>query len=85
MAEESASRDWQSIAEGKRAKLLASIPEIWTIPKDIFPPESQSDVTTFPETSGFFTEMELAVTGAQIPELLGKIHDGTWSSEVERR
>lgn len=74
-------KDWKSIAEAKRAALLASIPQEWIIPADILPSEDQLDVTTFPEQSGFFTEKELEITSTKIPALLEKVHSRTWTSE----
>lgn len=74
-------QDWQSIAEAKRAALYESIPAEWLIPKDTFPPETQLDVTSFPKESGFFTERELEITAASIPDLLEKVHSQAWTSE----
>ncbi|KAL4948248.1 amidase signature domain-containing protein [Aspergillus filifer] len=53
---------WEAIAEKKCQALKSSIPAEWVIPKDIFPPEDQLDVTTFPRESGIFTDRELEIT-----------------------
>lgn len=73
-------RNWQDIAKAKQASLLDSIPKEWRIPTDLMPPESQLDVTSFPEESGFFTNNELKYTSAKIPELLQQIHSGQWKA-----
>jgi amidase len=74
------SRDWESIAAKKREALLASIPSEWKIPDNIKPPEDQTDVTTFPTESGWFTKQELEITGSSATQLLGKLTSGIWSS-----
>ncbi|KAI4727784.1 acetamidase [Aureobasidium sp. EXF-10728] len=73
-------RSWQEIAKAKRAALFESIPAEWRIPADLLPPESQLDVTGFPQESGFFSEDELKYTGSKIPELLQQIHSGKWKA-----
>jgi amidase len=73
-------RNWQDIAKAKRAALLDSIPKEWLIPTELMPPESQLDVTGFPQGSGFFTDNELKYTSAKIPELLQQIHSGQWKA-----
>ncbi|KAF1356627.1 fatty-acid amide hydrolase [Delphinella strobiligena] len=74
-------QDWQSIAKAKRAALVESIPLEWLVPNDILPNDTQLDVTSFPETSGFFTGRELEITSTRIPDLLERIHSQTWTSE----
>jgi amidase len=73
-------RNWQDIAKNKRAALSESIPKEWRIPTNLMPPESQLDVTGFPQESGFFTDNELKYTSAKIPELLQQIHSGQWKA-----
>ncbi|KAI4747076.1 acetamidase [Aureobasidium sp. EXF-12298] len=73
-------RNWQDIAKAKQASLLESIPKEWRIPADVLPPESQLDVTGFPQESGFFTDNELKYTSAKIPELLQQVHSGQWKA-----
>ena len=73
-------RNWQDIAKAKQASLLESIPKEWRIPADLLPPESQLDVTGFPQESGFFTDNELEYTSAKIPELLQQIHSSQWKA-----
>jgi amidase len=73
-------RSWQDIAKAKRAALLESIPKEWLIPTDLMPPESQLDVTGFPQESGFFTKDELKYASATIPEMLQQIHSSQWKA-----
>lgn len=72
--------DWQSIAKAKRELLSNSIPLAWRIPADKLPPDDLLDVTTFPKTSGLFTDRELELTSTPAVELLAKLHSGTWTA-----
>ena len=72
---------WEEIAQQKRAALRYSIPNEWIIPDDIKPPETQLDVTGFPEKSGWFTPKELEITSTFATCLLAKIKTGQWSAE----
>ena len=72
---------WEAIAEKKRQALKSSIPAEWVIPKDIFPPEDQLDVTTFPKESGFFTGRELEITSTPAQTILSHISSGSWTAE----
>lgn len=74
-------KSWQETAAAKRASLLASLPSEWLIPTDIIPAERVLDVTTFPQTSGLFTEEELAITGAGATQIIANISKGLWSAE----
>ncbi|KAL6824688.1 amidase signature domain-containing protein [Trichoderma sp. SZMC 28015] len=76
-----AKRSWEEIGAKKRSELQASIPKEWRIPENLMPPESQDDVTGWPETSGWFTEEELAITNSTIEELLSKLATGVLKSE----
>ncbi|KXJ94830.1 acetamidase [Microdochium bolleyi] len=76
---------WETIAAKKRQALADSIPQEWRIPADVMPPESQDDVTGFPEASGWFTPEELAITSATVAELLPKLAAGQLSSEAVTR
>ena len=71
---------WQELAAKKRNDLHHSIPPEWHIPPALMPPESQGDVTTWPETSGWFTPEELAITGLTAVELLPKLASGQLKS-----
>lgn len=71
---------WEQVGARKRAALLASIPKEWVVPAELLPPDSQSDVTTWPETSGWFTAEELAITDLSASELVSKLASGTYSS-----
>lgn len=76
---------WEIIAAEKRQALRALIPNEWVIPLDVFPPESQLDVTTFPKASGWFTKRELEITSTPAPQILVNIATGSWTSvEVTR-
>ncbi|KAH7038255.1 amidase [Microdochium trichocladiopsis] len=76
---------WETISAKKRQALADSIPAEWRIPTELMPPESQDDVTGFPEQSGWFTKDELAITGATVSELLPKLASGELSSEAVTR
>jgi amidase len=69
---------WEDIAAAKRRAV--SIPNDWIIPDAVKPPESQLDVTDFPEKSGFFTNQDLEITSKSATELLQKLHSGEWTS-----
>ncbi|KAH7055667.1 acetamidase [Macrophomina phaseolina] len=72
---------WEDIAAKKRQALLDSIPEEWRIPADKLPPDTQLDVTGFPEQSGWFTPEELEITGTPAAQLLEKLKSREWTSE----
>ncbi|KKZ60694.1 hypothetical protein EMCG_04621 [[Emmonsia] crescens] len=76
---------WEAVGAAKREELLSSIPSEWIIPGGIFPPESQTDVTSFPEKSGWFTPSELEITGSTASEILEKTTTGAWSAEAVTR
>lgn len=76
---------WEQVAARKRKAVLDSIPAEWIIPDHLMPPESQDDVTTFPEASGWFTAEELAITNAEALELLPKLASGKLKSETVTR
>lgn len=76
-----AKRSWEELSAKKRSELQASIPKEWRIPENLMPAESQDDVTGWPETSGWFTEEELAITNSSIEELLSKLATGVLKSE----
>lgn len=77
--------NWETLAAKKRQALQDSIPEEWRIPRDLLPPADQDDVTSFPETSGWFTPEELAITGLTASELLPKLASGQLKSETVTR
>ncbi|KAJ1335043.1 Amidase [Microdochium nivale] len=80
-----ANSDWESISAKKRQALADSIPQEWRIPAHLVPPESQDDVTGFPDTSGWFTTDELAITNSTVAELLPRLASGQLSSEAATR
>lgn len=71
---------WEQIGARKRAALLASIPKEWVVPTEILPTGSQNDVTIWPETSGWFTSEELAITDLSASELVSKLASRALSS-----
>ncbi|TDZ13358.1 Acetamidase [Colletotrichum spinosum] len=71
---------WELIAAKKREALASSIPTEWRIPRDLLPPASQADVTGWPESSGWFTPKELAITNSNPSELLPKLASGQLKS-----
>ncbi|KAI5461801.1 acetamidase [Mariannaea sp. PMI_226] len=72
---------WRELSVKKREQLASSIPKEWRIPAELLPPESQDDVTSWPETSGWFTPEELAITGSTASELVSKLASGVLKSE----
>ncbi|PHH61177.1 hypothetical protein CDD81_700 [Ophiocordyceps australis] len=75
------SGSWQEISSQKREALAASIPAQWRIPDDIMPPQSQLDVTSWPASSGWFTDDELAVTEMSATQLAAQLCSGQLKSE----
>lgn len=73
---------WEQTAGRKREALLASIPPAWRVPAHLLPPESQDSVVDWPETSGWLTADELAVTGLPASELVAKLASGGLKSEA---
>ncbi|EHK16245.1 uncharacterized protein TRIVIDRAFT_232505 [Trichoderma virens Gv29-8] len=71
---------WEELSAKKRSELQASIPKEWRIPENLMPPDSQDDVTGWPEASGWFTEEELAITSLTAEELLSKLATGALKS-----
>lgn len=76
---------WEQIAAEKRAQLAKQIPQEYRIPQHLLPPSDQLDVTTFPETSGWFSEQELKITASSATQLLEKIASKAWSAEEVAR
>jgi amidase len=74
-------KNWESIAAAKRAALAESIPKEYRIPQQQLPPESQVDVTTWPQESGWFSREELEITDSTASQILQKIASKAWSSE----
>ncbi|KAJ4267671.1 hypothetical protein NW762_003785 [Fusarium torreyae] len=72
---------WKDISVKKIEALNSSIPEQWRIPETLLPPKDQADVTTWPQTSGWFTEDELAITSLTAAELLERLTSGKLKSE----
>lgn len=77
--------DWEQRAAKKRQALRDSIPSEWIIPAELLPAESVDDVTKFPETSGWFTPEELAITNSSVVDLLPKLASGELKSETVTR
>ncbi|EFE41346.1 general amidase GmdB [Trichophyton verrucosum HKI 0517] len=76
---------WQAISAAKQKALLASIPPEWLIHADILPPDSQLDVSAWPETSGWFTKAELEITSSPAAVILEKTASGSWTAESVAR
>lgn len=77
--------NWEELAATKRQALRDSIPAEWLVPQELLPPDTVDDVTTFPETSGWFTPEELAITNSNVSELLPKLASGELKSETVTR
>jgi|SRR5688572_10973324 amidase len=71
---------WKALAAQKRQELNSSIPAEWRVPDDILPPESQDDVSDWPETSGWLTPEELAITSLNAQELVTRLASGNLKS-----
>lgn len=84
-AAESPAPRWENISAQKRALLNASIPKEWKVPADLLPPDSQDDVTSWPATSGWFTQAELDITEQTAAQLVSKLAAGELSSETVTR
>ncbi|PHH68773.1 hypothetical protein CDD82_291 [Ophiocordyceps australis] len=80
-----ASESWQEISRRKREALAASIPPQWRIADDLVPPQSQLDVTSWPASSGWFTDDELAITELSATQLAAQLCSGQLKSEVVTR
>ena len=76
---------WQAISTAKQKALLPSIPPEWLIHADILPPDSQPDVSAWPETSGWFTKAELEITSSPAAVILEKTASGSWTAESVAR
>jgi amidase len=74
-------QDWQETAAAKRASLLASLPSQWVIPQESLPPEGVLNVTTFPKSSGLFTNKEIQMTAAGVVDIVDRISKGIWRAE----
>ncbi|KAF2107543.1 amidase signature domain-containing protein [Lophiotrema nucula] len=78
-------RGWEAIAASKRAALSSNIPSEFMIPSRLLPPSTQSNVTTFPKESGWFTAKELEITDSTASHIVQKIASRSWSSEEVTR
>ncbi|KAK8074623.1 amidase [Apiospora hydei] len=76
---------WEQVAARKRKAVMDSIPADWIIPDHLLPPDTQDDVTTFTESSGWFTTEELSITNSDALELLPKLASGELKSETVTR
>ncbi|TWU70433.1 hypothetical protein ED733_000306 [Metarhizium rileyi] len=79
------STSWKQISARKRQELLSSIPEEWLIPTEVLPADSEDDVTSWPDTCGWFTADELAITNSTATELIPRLVSGELSSEEVTR
>lgn len=77
--------NWEELAAKKREQLEKSIPDEWRVPSNLLPPADQLDVANFPETSGWFTPEELAITNSTAVELIPKLASGELKSETVTR
>ncbi|CEJ90081.1 hypothetical protein VHEMI05888 [[Torrubiella] hemipterigena] len=76
---------WEAKAASKRNTLQQSIPLEWRIPKDLLPPPDLDNVMDWPETSGWFTKEELAITDLTAEHLVRKLAGGAYTSEAVTR
>lgn len=78
-------QDWQGTAAAKRAALWASLPSEWMISHGSLPNEDVLNVTTFPHSSGMFTDKEILITAAGAVDIVDKISKGIWRAEEVTR
>ncbi|PHH90452.1 hypothetical protein CDD83_3627 [Cordyceps sp. RAO-2017] len=71
---------WEQIAARKRKALVSAIPPEWLVPAPLLPPETRDNVMDWPETSGWFTDDELAVTSLGASQLVAKLASGELTS-----
>lgn len=76
---------WEKIASLKRQALWESIPEEWRIPTELLPASTEDDVSQWPETCGWFTDEELAITNSTASELIAQLTSGRLSAETATR
>ncbi|KAK2740133.1 hypothetical protein FQN57_006248 [Myotisia sp. PD_48] len=76
---------WQGISASKQKAVIESIPSEWLIPASSLPSDSQLDVTSWPEQSGWFTKAELEITSSTAPQILEKTTSGAWTAEEVTR
>lgn len=76
---------WEEKAANKRNALQQSIPLEWRIPETLLPPDSQDNVLDWPETSGWFTKDELAMTNLTAEHLVRKLAGGAYTAEAVTR
>jgi amidase len=76
---------WEKVAAAKRESLAASIPHEYRVPQQQVPPESQLDVTTWPKSSGWFTQEELEITDSTASRILQQVASKSWSAEKVTR
>lgn len=74
--------NWKLIATKKREQLAASIPEEYMIPEGIKPKDDILNVTTWSNSTDWFTKEEKAITCLPASELLAKIAKSEWSAEM---
>jgi amidase len=80
------SKDWQAIAEAKRASVAASLPTEWQIPTAHLPSNDITNVTSIPTTCGILTPREIEITDSLTAEgLVEKLSRGEYTAvEVTR-
>jgi amidase len=85
MTTTSPEQNWEKIAALKKLALAEQIPPEYRIPQQLFPPDDQLDVTTFPKESGWFERKELEITDSSATQVLKKIASKSWTSEEVTR
>ncbi|KAH8926304.1 amidase [Atractiella rhizophila] len=74
---------WQEVVAGKVAAREALIGTEYLVPNELLPGDDVLDVSTFPQTSGFFTEKELEITESTASHVVYMVGCGKWTaSEV---
>jgi amidase len=76
---------WQEIGEKARARLDASIPSEWRIPKDKMPAAERADVMDVPFLSGLFSEREILITTSSATHIVDVVAKGEWKAQEVAR
>ncbi|CBX97749.1 hypothetical protein IAQ61_001049 [Plenodomus lingam] len=81
----SSGQEWEEVGKAKRAALAELLPAEYRLPRDKLPSESQHDLTTWPQESGWFSSKELDITNSTASQLVKQIASKTWTSEEVTR
>lgn len=69
---------WEQIADDKKNRILASIPDAWRIKGEVH----GDSVMDYPKTSGIMTELELVITESSAVDLVAQMAAGQLTSVI---